>query len=188
MKTKLSVMTALMLTLACCASCALGATANATVVAADTVKITAPFAGTLLPFDLAAGEEVTAGDMLFELDATPVYAPIDGVISAVFADPGDDASGLVSHYGSIAVIEPEYPLYIDADTDDAYDHDDNRYLHVGETLYLKCGSEKGTGVVVSVSGKNTRSKSAAAISTWTTPFIATAKAPCRMTARRATAR
>lgn len=153
MKTKLSVMTALMLTLACCASCALGATANATVVAADTVKITAPFAGTLLPFDLAAGEEVTAGDMLFELDATPVYAPIDGVISAVFADPGDDASGLVSHYGSIAVIEPEYPLYIDADTDDAYDHDDNRYLHVGETLYLKCGSEKGTGVVVSVSGK-----------------------------------
>ena len=50
MKTKLSVFTALLLALTLVCACALAATANATIVAPDTVKITAPFAGTLKPF------------------------------------------------------------------------------------------------------------------------------------------
>ena len=59
-----------------------------------------------------------------------------------------------NRYGAMAVIEPTLALYIDADTSQAYDDDDNRYLHAGETLYLKCGNEKGTGRVSSVSGKD----------------------------------
>lgn len=150
MKTKLSVFAAMVLTLTLCAACALGATANASIVAPSTVKITAPFAGTLLPFDLSAGEEIAKDAPLFEIDTTPVYAPVSGKVSAVFAAVNDDASGLMSHYGALAAIEPRYPLYIDADTDNAHDNDDNQYLHTGETLYLKRNSEKGTGVVVSV--------------------------------------
>lgn len=152
MKNKLLAFASLLLSLTLCAACALGATANAAIVAADTVKITAPFAGTLLPFDLTQGEEVAAGDMLFALDTTPVYAPVSGTVGAVFAAAGDDASGVISHYGAVAAIEPLYPLYLDADNDEAHDNDDNHYLHVGETLYLKCGNEKGTGVVTSVHG------------------------------------
>ena len=72
----------------------------------------------------------------------------------MFAGVGDDASGVQSRYGAMAVIEPALALYIDADTAQAYDDDDNRYLHAGETLYLKCGNEKGTGRVASVSGKD----------------------------------
>lgn len=154
MKTKLSVFTSLLLTLTFAAACALGATANAAIVAPDTAKITAPFAGTLLPFDLTAGEAVTAGDLLFALDTTPVYATQSGVVAAVFAQEGDDASGVISRYGALAVIEPENALYIDADTTNAYDDDDNRYLHAGETLYLKYNNEKGEGRVTSVNGKN----------------------------------
>ena len=154
MKTKLSVFTALLLALTLVCACALAATANATVVAPDTVKITEPFAGTLLPFDLTATQEVAAGEALFELDTVPVYAAQSGTVSAVFAAAGDDASGVTSRYGALAVIEPTHALYVDADTNDAYDDDDNRYLHAGETLYLKCGSEKGTGVVTSVHGKD----------------------------------
>ena len=154
MKIKLSALTALVVMLTLCASCALGATANAAIVAPDTVKITAPFAGTLLPFDLSAGDEIAKDAPLFAIDTTPVYAPISGTVCAVFADVNDDAAGLVSHYGAVAAIEPEYPLYIDADTDNAHDNDDNHYLHAGETLYLKCGSEKGTGVVTSVHGED----------------------------------
>ena len=154
MKTKLSVFTALLLALTLVCACALAATANATIVAPDTVKITAPFAGTLLPFDLTATQEVAAGEALFELDTIPVYAAQSGTVAAVFAKAGDDASGVQSRYGSLAVIEPTLALYVDADTAQAYDDDDNRYLHAGETLYLKCGNEKGTGVVTSVSGKN----------------------------------
>lgn len=154
MKTKAAAFLALLLTLTLTAACALGATANATIVAPDTVKITAPFSGTLLPFDLTSGEEISQGTLLFELDTIPVYATQSGTVAAVFASVGDDASGVGAHYGSLAVIEPEHALYVAADTSQAYDDDENRYLHAGETLYLKCGSEKGTGIVTGVSGKN----------------------------------
>lgn len=154
MKTKAVSLVLLFLALTLACACALGATANATIVAPETAKITAPFSGTLLPFDLTSGEEVAAGQTLFELDTVPVYAAQSGTVSAVFAGAGDDASGVVAHYGSLAVIEPEHALYIDANTDQAYNDDENRYLHAGETLYLKCNSEKGTGIVTSVSGKN----------------------------------
>ena len=154
MKQKLITFAALIAAFSLSCACALGATANAAIVAPETAKITAPFAGTLLPFDLAAGDSVTAGDRLFALDTTPVYAAQSGTVAAVFAAAGDDAAGVSAHYGALAVIEPEHPLLIDADTDDAYDNDDNKYIHAGEMVYLKHGDEKGTGVVTSVSGKD----------------------------------
>ena len=135
------------------ASCALAATADAKIVAPNTEKITAPFAGTLLPFDYETGDSVSAHETLFTLDTTPVYATQAGTVSAVFASVGDDASGVAAHYGALAVIEPKNALYIDASTDQAYNDADNRYIHAGETLYLKLSNDKGTGVVTSVSGK-----------------------------------
>ena len=135
------------------ASCALAATADAKIVAPNTEKITAPFAGTLLPFDAELGDSVCAGETLFTLDTVPVYAAQAGTVSAVFAKVGDDASGVAAHYGALAVVEPKNALYIDASTEQAYDDADNRYIHAGESLYLKMGNNKGTGVVTSVSGK-----------------------------------
>ena len=153
MKTKLSVFVALILCLTLISACALGATANASIVAPETAKVIAPFAGTLRPFDLTAGESANAGDVLFEIDTIPVYAKQSGTVAAVLADVGDDADGVIARHGAMAVIEPELALYIDANTRDAYDDEDNKYLHAGETLYLKCGNEKGKGRVTSVNGK-----------------------------------
>ena len=152
MKLKLITFAALLAALSLACACALGATANASIVAPETAKIVAPFSGTLLPFDLTMGDAVAAGETLFALDTTPVYAPQDGTVAAVFAGPGADAAGIIAHYGALAVIEPANPLYVDADTDNAYNNDDNRYLHAGETLYLKRNDEKGTGVVTQVNG------------------------------------
>lgn len=152
MNNKLLTLFALVLALTLACASALGATANASIVAPNTVKVTAPFAGTLLPFDLAQGDLVAAGDTLFAMDTTPVYAAADGTVAAVFAQVGDDASGVISRYGSLAVIEPENARYIAASTQQAYDDDDNRYIHAGETLYLKRGSDKGVGRVTSVNG------------------------------------
>ena len=135
------------------ASCALAATADAKIVAPNTEKITAPFAGTLLPFDAELGDSVSAGETLFTLDTVPVYAAQAGTVSAVFAKVGDDASGVAAHYGALAVVEPKNALYIDASTEQAYDDADNRYIHAGESLYLKMGNTKGTGIVTGVSGK-----------------------------------
>ena len=142
----------LALSLCACAPAALAATANASIVATETAKVVAPFSGTLLPFDLTVGDSVGAGETLFEMDTVPVYAAQNGEVAAVFAGVGDDASGVISTYGALAVIEPEHPLYIAASTDQAYDKDENRYIHAGETLYLKCGDNEGVGLVTSVSG------------------------------------
>lgn len=154
MKGKLTLTAALMLALTLLSACALAATANASVVAPKTEKITAPFAGTLLPFDLTQNKAVAAGDTLFALDTSKVYAQSSGTLAALLVAVGDDASGACAHYGAAAVIEPAHPLYVNADTDDAYDTDDNRYLHAGEMLYLKCGDEKGTGRVTQVDGED----------------------------------
>lgn len=154
MKTKLSVLTAILLILTLTCAAALAATANASIVAPETAKVTAPFSGTLRPFDLSMGEAVSEGEVLFEVDTVPVYAQQGGTVAAVFAAEGDDAAGVINRYGALAVIEPELALYVDASTAEAYDDDDNRYLHAGETLYLKRGNEKGKGRVTSVSGKN----------------------------------
>ncbi len=143
------------LSLLCLGACsALAATADAAVVAKGTIKITAPYAGTLLPFDYAAGDSVAAGDTLFSLQTTPVLAPQNGTVAAVFAHPGSDAAGVSQHYGAVVVLEPEHPLYLAANTSSAYDDDDNRYIHAGEFVWLKNGSDKGTGTVTSVSAPN----------------------------------
>lgn len=154
MKTKLSVILIAALVMMLAVSGALAATANATIVAPETVKLTAPMNGTLLPFDLLTGDRVAAGDALFGFDTTPIYAQADGKVAAVFAKAGNDAAGVLARYGSLAVIEPEKPLYIPANTSQAHEKDENKYLHAGQTLYLKCGNEEGVGVVTSVDGSN----------------------------------
>ena len=55
------------------ASAAFAATANATIVAPNTEKITAPFAGTLLAFDLRQGDSVAANETLFTMDTTEYF-------------------------------------------------------------------------------------------------------------------
>ena len=147
-----SVLLALLLCLLSAVSLAF--TSDATIVAPETVKITAPCSGTLLPFDWLKGDSVTAGDILFTYQTTPVYSPDSGKLAAVYAAAGDDAGRIQSRYGALAVIEPVHPLYIAASNSQAYDDDDNKYLHAGEFLYLKNGSDKGTGRVTSVSGDN----------------------------------
>lgn len=136
------------------AELSMAATADASIVPAQTVKLTAPFSGTLLPFDVETGERVSAEQTLFELSTAPVYAPIAGTVAVVFATTGADAAGVIALYGALARIEPEHPLYVQADTSMAYDKDENRYVHAGESLYLKCGDEKGMGLVTGVSDAN----------------------------------
>ena len=154
MKIKLSILCTLLLALCLMCSSALAATANASIVAPVTHKLTAPFAGTLLPFGLSQGDAVETGDLLFALDTTPVYATQNGTVAAVFVSEGDDGAGAENHYGAMAYIEPEYPLYIDADNKDAYDKDENFYQHAGEALYLKWGNTTGTGMITKGDGED----------------------------------
>ena len=104
---------ALLLLLTMLSTCALAETAltdcaiaNGNVTATTFVDVTAPYSGTLASFDLSVGDQVKAGDTLFSLLTATVYAPEAGVVKAIFAQEGEDASAVMTRYGAVAALEP----------------------------------------------------------------------------------
>lgn len=131
------------------------AIANGNVAAAAFVDVTAPYSGTLSSFDLNTGDTVKAGDELFRMLTTTVYAPEDGTAKLVFAKPGDDASAVLTRYGSLVSLELPQTLRISATTSGAYNKAENRTIVLGETLYFRStkeGKEEGEGRVILVQG------------------------------------
>lgn len=130
------------------------AIANGTVAAVDFVDVTAPYSGTLMTFDLASGDRVAAGDALFAMLLTTLYAPEAGTVT-LFAAEGDDASAVISHYGALGTVETAISTQIAATTAGAYNSKENHILYVGETLYFRssgAGRETGWGRVIHVDG------------------------------------
>ena len=131
--------------------------ANGVVSAVNYIDIIAPFSGTLEVFDLAAGDQVTAEDVLFRMNATTLYATEDATVQAVFAQPGDSADALMARYGSLMALEARQEQRIQCSITGAYNNEENRTIHVGETVYFeskKAGNEEGHGRVIMVSGDN----------------------------------
>ena len=161
MKKLLSLTLAMMLLFASTALAATDLTgyaiANGTVGAVAYTDIVAPFSGTLGVFDLAAGDSVAAGDALFRMLTTTIYATEEGTVQAVFAQPGDSADALMARYGSVLTVEPAQEQRIQCSITGAYNNEENRTIHVGEIVYFeskKAGNEEGWGQVIMVSGDN----------------------------------
>ncbi|MEG2185798.1 MAG: biotin/lipoyl-binding protein [Clostridia bacterium] len=130
-------------------------TANGVVKSENVYELVAPFSGTLLPFSLEQGDSVKAGDVLMELDTQKVYAPADGTLMAIFIKPGDLCEDVLAQYGTIATIEKDPAQVIEASTAKAYNDEDNKLIHVGETVYFEQSNDKdneGQGRVISVDG------------------------------------
>ena len=68
---------------------------SGTVQASRFEDLTAPCSGTLLPFDWNAGDTVAAGDVLFQMMTTRVTAPVNGSVSALFVEEGEDRKSVV---------------------------------------------------------------------------------------------
>lgn len=130
-------------------------TANAVVESKNVYQITAPYSGVIMPFDWEVGDAVKAGETLFRMDTTKVYAPADGKIVELFAKEGDSCEDVMSQYGMIACLERTYSQRAACSTSDAYDDEENRTIHTGEKVYFKQSSDKdnqGEGRVISVNG------------------------------------
>lgn len=129
---------------------------DGTVVSGVSKAVTAGVGGTVESVAARVGQKVEAGDVLATLRTRKVYAPQDGTVSAVFGAAGDSVDTVAERYGAVLYIEPSEGRYtISADTANAYSSSDNLYVHVGETVYLKCysdGSHTGVGFVSGVSG------------------------------------
>ncbi|MBQ8555142.1 MAG: HlyD family efflux transporter periplasmic adaptor subunit [Clostridia bacterium] len=131
------------------------AIANGSVSTVEYIDIVAPYSGTLALFDLEAGDKVKAGDTLFTMLTTTVYASEDAEVKAVFAQKGDDATAVMSRYGGLVAMEPSQRQRIAASILQGYNSAESRTLSIGDTLYFRsdrANKETGYGVVVMISG------------------------------------
>lgn len=115
---------------------------TATVEAVQTVALKAPASGELAPFTVRAGDAVPAGETLFTIEPVHVYAPIDGTVSAVFAKPGDVASGVTGRYGAILYIDYEERWQLQGNTRTGANRAENRDVRVGQQVWLRSNNEK----------------------------------------------
>ena len=128
------------------------AIANGMVQASDYDDLTAPCSGTILPFDWEAGDSVEAGAEMFRLMTTNVYAPEDGTVGYLFAEEGDSADAATASYGAVLALQPALRQRMHCTYSGAADFEENKHLHIGDTLYFKSSKEKGTGTVIATGG------------------------------------
>ncbi|MBQ6373018.1 MAG: biotin/lipoyl-binding protein [Clostridia bacterium] len=127
---------------------------DGTVVCVRPDYVTASIGGTVAGVPVLTGQLVSSGDVLAELATTKVYAAVDGDVTGIFCAPGDSISDITGRYGALLYLEPDSKYSLTASTDYAYNASDNKYIHVGEQVYLLSsdGSYKGTGFVTGVNG------------------------------------
>lgn len=132
---------------------AMDVTANGVVESGSVTQLTAPCSGVLLPFDWESGDVAAAGDTLFEMDTTKIFAPVAGTVRAVFAQSGRQAADVMNEHGMLISIQKENDVIVRCTTSGAYNDAENRRVHAGETVYVEQTSDrdnKGAGRIVSL--------------------------------------
>ena len=130
---------------------------SGSVAARESVEVYAPIGGTVESVAVSAGQKVQAGDVIASLETSKVYAPEDGVVTGIFGAPGDSAETIAEKYGAVMYLEGETVYTISASTEEAYNAAENKFVHVGEEVYLYCyshGTHTGVGVITSIEGNN----------------------------------
>ncbi len=159
MKRMIRVMLCAVLIAAILAPCAMAQTISmsGSLQPTDVEIITAPLSGSVLECAAKAGDKLKAGETLIEIDTVRIYAPCDGVVAGLRAKEGDSLSWINAFYGAPMYVEPTSEYIIQASTTNAYDSNDNRMIHVGETVYLTSvnnSSRTGEGIITYVNGEN----------------------------------
>ncbi len=121
------------------------------------ITLNAPFGGDVTNMNVRAGDRISKGDIVATISTTYVYAPVDGTVTGVFGAEGDSTESVSERYGGVMYIEPTNKYTVSATTDKAYNDSANRFIRVGEDVYLRCtadGSHMGVGRVISVGEDN----------------------------------
>lgn len=130
-------------------------TFNGNVTASRTVEVYAPIGGTVDQVPVLAGEMVTPDTVLCTLKTNKVYATEDGVVTGIFGEPGDSAETVAAKYGAVMYIEGTERYTLSASVDNAYNAAENRFVHVGEKVYIvyrKNSTMTGEGIITAVNG------------------------------------
>ena len=154
MKKLLSLLLALLCCLAPCAALA-DVSFDGSVVSGGATSVRAPFGGVVTSVSVQAGDRVEAGDAVAEVETTKVYAPEAGTVTGLFVQPGDNAETVAARYGAALYIAPTNKYSISADIEKAYNDSANKYVNIGETVYIACTSDSdhtAEGVIVAAEG------------------------------------
>ncbi len=119
----------------------------------ETISVLAPFGGIVDDVTITAGDRVALGDAIATIQTIKVYASVDGTVSGVFGAEGDQTDGITERYGAVLYIGPVNKYTVTASTEKAYDRSENKFIHIGEKVYLKCtadGTHQGTGIVTGI--------------------------------------
>ena len=130
---------------------------SGTVEAGLSVPVYAPIGGTVDSVTAEKGVRVKAGDTLFEYRTEKTYASLDGTVSGVFAEAGDDAETITERYGADLYIEGTTKYTVSASISKAYGSVESSFVHTGETVYLLCRNDAnriGVGIISAVDGSN----------------------------------
>ena len=143
------------LSMLCMPALADSLTLTGTVSAGKTIEVYAPIGGTVATVAVEVGQDVAQDDVLYALKTTKVYADEDGTVTGIFGEPGDNAATVAGRYGAVMYLEGDAVYSVAASTDNAYNATDTKFVHVGETVYLKCRSNSdrtGVGTITSIEG------------------------------------
>ena len=125
-------------------------------------KLYTVFGGTLQSVNVKAGQRVRAGDAAARMAVQKVFAKqsgtvyISGSVGDSAGTAGDDAAAAETG-NAVLYIEPDVRYTVSASTRNAYDAEDNRVIHPGETVYIRATDSvkcKGTGIVTAVTSSS----------------------------------
>ena len=120
------------------------------VTSSGATPVLAAFGAAVDQMNVSPGDRVEKGQTVAQLRTTRVYAPCEGTVSGVFGAEGDLTDGVNERYGAVLYVEPLGKYTVAATTEKAYNISENRFVHIGETVFLRCvsdGSHQGRGVV-----------------------------------------
>ena len=123
------------------------------VTSGSTAGAEAPYGAMVARLNVQAGDRVEKGDVIATLSTTKVYAPCEGTVSGVFGQEGDSVESVTGRYGGVMYIEPMGKYTITASTEKAYNVSENKFIHIGEEVFLRCtadGSHVGKGMVTGI--------------------------------------
>lgn len=121
------------------------------VVAGESIRLCAPYGGTVESISVRVGEQVSASQPIAQIASERFFSPMDGTVRGVDAQPGDSAQK------TLFSIAPVSKYTISASVDKAYASVETKYITVGEQLYISCskdGTHRAQGVVVAVDGSD----------------------------------